>query len=82
MRGREVSEVVDLPCACAVMNDHKDDEVLIYNSGMCCTLNGVGVKMARMSRKELAELEKLAPRISEYFELWEEKAGKGRHQKF
>ena len=31
--------------------------------------------------KELAELEKLAPRISEYFELWEEKAGKGAPQK-
>ena len=41
-----------------------------------------GSKDGADESKELAELEKLAPRISEYFELWEEKAGKGRHQKF
>ncbi|CAE7518763.1 unnamed protein product [Symbiodinium natans] len=33
-----------------------------------------GHRLFYLNEEELAELEKLAPRISEYFELWEEKA--------
>merc|ERR1711953_1237293 len=33
-----------------------------------------GHKLFALNEEELAELEKLAPRISEYLELWQEKA--------
>eukprot|EP00930_Biecheleria_cincta_P010811 TRINITY_DN113140_c0_g1_i1.p1 TRINITY_DN113140_c0_g1~~TRINITY_DN113140_c0_g1_i1.p1 ORF type:complete len:178 (-),score=31.57 TRINITY_DN113140_c0_g1_i1:72-605(-) len=45
-----------------------------YLEAQVAFMTAGGHRLFYLNDEELAELEKLAPRISEYFELWEEKA--------
>lgn len=57
----------------AFVFNQKSDVTGELEPSLCITLPDMGERLVSFTEEELLELEKLAPRISSYFDLWEEK---------
>lgn len=64
----------------AFVFNQKSDVTGELEPSLCITLPDMGERLLSFTKEELLELEKLAPRISSYLDLWEEKEAENRNK--